>query len=302
MKLNRLFFVLLILTTACAAPLSPTASPLPTQPEVAPVAPADSSPEPDPANGTTLYVSATMHIETKFDSWPADTETFLAFLQQTTDAGIRWSIGGDIGWLERDPRAQEIVTRSAAMGVEWDVHAHKVEDLAKTASILSAWGVTPTGVVNGMLIADFDALRQPLTYQGYTWTPEVIWGGVQCPGHREGCDDLSVSIYHPVSSAQFYVDDPNGNLIKIGGGAHTLEGAESLAAAIAGGQYNYSVIGYTIMVEPETLRIAKSATDDVNAILAFAARMDAYPFVRWETIATTAQVWVQAGSVAFQIP
>ena len=301
MKLTRLVILFLFLPIACAAPLSPTIFPSPTQPEVAPVALADSSPESDSANGTTLYISATMHIETKFDSWPQDTETFLAFLQQTTDAGIRWSIGGDIGWLEGDSRAQEIVTRSAAMGVEWDVHAHKVEDLAKVASILSAWGAAPTNVVSGMLIADFDTLRQPLTYQGAAWTPQIVWGGVQCPGHREGCDDLSVSIYHPASSADFYADDPNGNLIKIGGGAHTLEGAESLAAVIANGQYNYPVIGYTIMVEPETLRIARSATDDVNAILAFAARMDGYSFVRWQTISETAQAWVRAGSVAFVI-
>lgn len=296
MKLNRWFFLLLMLTTACATTLSPT-SPLLATPQLDFVSPSDSRPTPDSVNGTTLYISATMHIESKFDSWPEDTETFLAFLQQTTDAGIRWSIGGDIGWLEGDPRAQEIVTRSAAMGVEWDIHTHKLEDLAKTASILSSWGVTPTGVVNGLLIDQFDSLRQPLTYQGYTWTPEIIWGGVECPGHREGCDDLSVSIYRPMSSDRFYVDDPNGNLIKIGGGAHTLEGAESLAAAIASGQYNYPVIGYTIMVEPETLRIATSATDDLVVILAFVERMNPYSFVRWETIATTAQAWVQAGSV-----
>lgn len=288
MKLFRLVLPLLILLTACAAPLSSIPIPLPASPT------ADST---SPTGVTTLYISATIHIESKFDSWPADTETFLTFLQQTTDAGIRWSIGGDIGWLEGDPRAQEIVMRSAAMGVEWDIHTHKVDDLAKTASILSSWGVTPTGVVNGLKIDDFDALLQPLTYQGYTWTPTVIWGGVQCPGHREGCDDLSVSLYRPLSSAQFYEHDPNGALIKVGGGAHTLEGAEALAAAIANGQYDYPLIGYTIMVEPETLRIARSATDDVSVILAFVERMNGYAFVRWGTISETAQAWVQAGSV-----
>jgi len=242
-----------------------------------------------------------MHIETKFDSWPADTEAFLNFLQQTTDAGIRWSIGGDIGWLENADNAQEIVQRSAAMGVQWDVHTHKVEDFAKTASILSSWGVMPTGVVNGFLIEHFDALQSSYTYEGYSWSPTVIWGGVVCPGHRDGCDDLSISLYRPTSGSQFYIHNPNGALIKLGGGSHQLADAESLAAEIAQGQHPYPVIGYTIMVEPETLRIATSSTDDLNAILAFVERMNAYSFVRWATIADTAQTWVDAGEVAFQI-
>ncbi len=55
------------------------------------------------------------------------------------------------------------------------------------------------------------------------------------------------------------------------------------------------------MVEPETYRIATSPTDDINAILAFVDRMNAYPFVRWATIADTAQAWVNAGEAAFQI-
>lgn len=298
MKPTRLIFTLLIFLAAC----SPTA---PTQPAPTVAPPTQAVPAtetiPSAPAATALYISATMHIESKFDSWPQDTESFLAFLEQTTAAGLRWSIGGDIGWLEGDPRAQEIVQRSAALGVQWDVHAHKKEDLAKTASILSSWGVTPTGVVNGLRIEDLDSLRQPLTYQGYTWTPQFIWGGVNCPGHREGCDDLSVSLYRPTSSAQYKVHDPNGNLVTLGGGSHTLADGESLAAAIASGQYPVPVIGYTIMVEPETLRIARSDTDDINAILAFVARVGQYSFVRFATIEETAQAWVTAGGVPIQI-
>ena len=215
MKPIRLIFAILIFLAACG-PLASPQSP----PTVAPATQAVSTTEAAsvaPA-ATTLYISATMHIESKFNSWPQDTESFLAFLDQTSAAGLRWSIGGDIGWLEGDPRAQEIVQRSAALGVQWDVHAHKQEELAKVASILAAWGVTPTGVVSGLLIADLDSLRQPLTYQGYTWTPQIIWGGVECPGHGDGCDDLSVSLYRPASSAQYKVHDPNGNLISVGGG------------------------------------------------------------------------------------
>jgi len=298
MKPIRLIFAILIFLAACG-PLASPQSP----PTVAPATQAVSTTEAAsvaPA-ATTLYISATMHIESKFNSWPQDTESFLAFLDQTSAAGLRWSIGGDIGWLEGDPRAQEIVQRSAALGVQWDVHAHKQEELAKVASILAAWGVTPTGVVSGLLIADLDSLRQPLTYQGYTWTPQIIGGGVECPGHGDGCDDLSVSLYRPASSAQYKVHDPNGNLITVGGGSHNLADGEALAATIANGQYSAPVIGYTLMVEPETLRIVKSATEDVNVILAFAARVGQVSFVRFATIEETAQAWVAAGGVPIQI-
>lgn len=290
-----LLFLILIFISACSAP-QPT-------PEVVPV-PTTVSQETVPSvssNTTALYISATMHIESKFDSWPQDTEAFLNFLQQTTNAGIHWSIGGDIGWLESANNAQEIVTRSASMGVQWDIHTHKVEDYAKTASILNSWGVTPTGVINGFLIKDFDNLQNTYTYSGVSWSPKIIWGGVVCPGHRIGCDDSSISLYHPTSSNQYDVHNINGNLIKLGGGSHQLADAELLASQIAQGQHNYPVIGFTIMVEPETLRIVTSKTDDVNFILAFVEQMNQYPFIRWATIEETAIAWEQAGSVPFQI-
>ncbi|RIK30470.1 MAG: hypothetical protein DCC56_09100 [Anaerolineae bacterium] len=288
--MKKLIIVILALfvLSACATSAAPT------RPPVVESVPAT-------ATGTTLYISATMHIETKSDSWPADKEAFLSFLQQTTDAGIHWSIGGDIGWLESAEDAQEIVQRSAAMGVQWDIHAHNPDDFGKIAYILNSWGVTPTNVVSGFLIQNFDSLQASYSYQGMSWSPQVIWGGVVCAGHKPGCDDSSISLYRPTSSSQFELHNPNGNIIKLGGGSHQLADAELLAAQIANGQYPYPVIGYTIMVEPETLRIATSSTDDLNAILAFVERMNQYPFVRWATIQGTANAWVSAGEVPFQI-
>ena len=300
-KLFTLATVLLFLTACISAPSAPQ-----TQVQPASVSPTESQPTLSSApatstTGTTLYLSATTHIETKPDSWPYDTEAFLNFLQQTTDAGIRWSIGGDIGWLESAEDAHEIVQRSTAMGAQWDNHAHNPNDLAKIASILSSWGAEPTGVVSGFLIEDFDGLQSSYSDQGYSWSPTMIWGGVVCPGHKDGCDDLSVSLYRPTSSSQFDVHNPAGKLIKLGGGSHQLADAESLAAQIAQGEHPYPVIGYTIMVEPETLRISTSSTDDLDAILAFVERMNTRPFVRWATIEETAQAWVSAGEVAFYI-
>lgn len=282
MKLTRLFTLLFTLPTLCAAALTP----LPAPPE------ADSASQ---AGATTLYISATMHIESAPDSWPVDAETFLAFLQQTSDAGIRWSIGGDIGWLTGDPRARDIVTRSAAMGVQWDVHGHKDSDRGKIASTLASWGVTPTGVISGMLISEYNRIPRSYLSQGYRWTPKVVWGGVSCAGHTTGCDDPSIGIYRPKSGAQFTVHSASGKLIRVAGGDHQLATAESLVTRIASGEVTAPVIGFTLMVEPETLRIVNSA-DGLEEILAFAARMDGVSFMRWGTISETAQAWVQAGS------
>jgi hypothetical protein len=294
---KQIIWIFLLLTlVACkgAAPQTP--------PALDSAISADSQLEPLPTPSTiNLYISATMHIESESDSWPVDANAFLSFLQQTISAGLRWSIGGDVDWLEGAENAQEIVQRSAAMGVQWDIHAHNTNDFAREASILASWGVAPTSVVNGFRIVDFDDLQAEYTDYGVLWSPRVIWGGVHCVGHGEGCDDFSVAVYRPASGGQYNVHDPEGQFIKLGGGNHQLAGAENLAAQIAQGQHPYPVIGYTIMVEPETLRIATSATDDVNAILAFVQRMNAYPFVRWATIEETVQAWVAAGEVAFQI-
>lgn len=295
MTLNRWFLSLLILTTACAATLSPTSSSL-TTPEAASLSLADSQSVPDFANGTTLYISATMHIESALGSWPQDTDTFLSFLQQTTDAGIRWSIGGDIGWLTGDPRAKEIVTRSAAVGVQWDVHGHKDSDRGRIASTLASWGVTPTGVISGMLISEYNRIPRSYLSQGYRWTPTIVWGGVKCSGHKLGCDDSSIGIYRPKSSAQFTVHSATGKLIRVAGGDHQLATAENFVTRIASGQVTAPVIGFTIMVEPEALQIVNSE-DGLDEILDFVSRMDGVDFVHWRTISETAQAWVQAGSV-----
>ena len=300
MKLIRLFLPLLILMTACAAMLPPS-SPPQTTPEADSVSLTDAQSEPAAPSGTTLYISATMHIESTPDSWPKDTETFLAFLQQTIDAGLHWSIGGDIGWLTSDPRAKEIVTRAAAMGVEWDVHGHRDTDRGKIAATLASWGVTPSGVISGMLISEYGRIPRSYLSQGYRWTPKIVWGGVSCAGHAPGCDDPAIGIYRPKSSSQFTVHSANGKLIRVAGGDHQIATAESLVARIAAGEVTAPVIGFTIMVEPETLLIVNSQ-DGLEQILAFAAGMDGYSFVRWGTINETAQAWVQAGSVPVLIP
>lgn len=306
MKRLPTLLLVLIMTAACSLP-SATQSPPPAAPTVASVSPTSVPAAATATPGTMLYISATMHIESKFNSWPQDTETFLAYLQQTTDAGVHWSIGGDIGWLEGDPHAQEIIQRSTAMGVQWDVHAHKLEDRAKVAYLISQMGGNPSSVVSGMVTSEMDGMRQPLTYQGYTWTPRILWGASLCNRHAAECDDTAAGIWIPLSPDQYQTHDPSGTLIEVSGGTHKLADARALAQAIAAGQYAYPVISFTVMVSPSSLKSLEigdglqEGGDGLEQIMAFANEMISYSFVRFATIEETAQAWVQAGSMPSRI-
>lgn len=307
MKHALIFFCILIVVLACSFSSTPPTPPAPDSvPETfTPLDVASDIPTPEfgpISTYTLLYISSTMHIESKADSWPRDVDAFLAFLEATTNAGMRWSIGADVGWLENGTRTAEIIQRASAMGVQWDVHAHEAADRAKAAYLLSQYGVTPTSVVSGMRIDEFDGLLQPLTYQGYTWTPQVVWGGANCVGHRPGCDDTSIALYRPTSSAEYTIHNPDGTLIRVGNSDHQLATLEGLLLQIAGRSYSdVPVMSFTIMVEPETLQIVNSE-DGLTELLAFVERVHLNPAVRFGTIEETAQAWVSAGGVPIQIP
>jgi len=247
---------------------------------------------------TLLYISGTTHIETKPQTWP-NVDALLAFLQQATTLGIKWSIGADIGWLEGEPRAAELIQASEALGVQWDVHTHNPQDRAKAAFLITQLGGHPNSVVSGMLVSEFDTLA-PQTYQGFTWTPQVLWGGTNCPGHRPGCDDTAAGLWIPLSAEQYATHNPNGQYIRVGGGTHQLDDGRILAQSIASGEYPFPVISFTLMVSPTTLKVVNSE-NGIAEIAAFASEMNGYTFVRWATIEETAQAWVNTGSVPSRV-
>lgn len=294
MKPMRLIILPLLLIVSLACTFS---APAPVSVTQAPATP-PSDPAP-PASGPLLYISGTTHIESAPNSWP-DPEAFLAFLEQVTDLGLRWSVGADVGWLTGEPRAAEVIQKSEALGVQWDVHTHAVADRARAAALIVQFGGHPTSVVSGMLVTELDAMRQPLTYEGYTWTPRVLWGGTNCPGHRPGCDDLAAGLWNPLSADQYQVHDPRGALVRVGGGTHQLADALSLAQSIADGGHDYPVISFTLMVAPSTMKIVTS-TDGIQQIEAFVEQMSAYSFVRWASIEETAQAWTEAGAIPSRI-
>ncbi|MEY2820204.1 MAG: hypothetical protein RL275_3667 [Chloroflexota bacterium] len=293
------WMIVLISSLACNFSASePTPIPAPISPASAPADATPAAAQSVETNTTFLYISGTTHIESKPQVWP-NVDDFLAFLQQVTALGMKWSVGADIGWLEGEPRAAELIQASEALGVQWDVHTHSPQDRAKAAYLITQMGGHPNSVVSGMLVSEFNNIG-PQTYQGFTWTPQVLWGGTNCPGHRPGCDDLAAGIWIPLSAEQYTTHNPNGQYIRVGGGTHQLDDGRALAQSIASGQYAYPVISFTLMVAPNTLQIVNS-DDGIAEITAFASKMNGYTFVRWANIEETAQAWVAAGSVPSRI-
>lgn len=312
MKYLRIFsIILLLISLACYTTTAPPLSGTPeNDPENQPTVDQNITPEVVvstvviqtlPSNSPTptlFYVSGTTHIESKPQIWP-DIDAFLIFLQNVTALGMKWSVGPDIGWLEGEPRATELIQAAEALGVQWDVNTHSPQERAKAAYLITQMGAHPNSVVSGMLVSEFDGIG-PQTYQGFTWTPQVLWGGTNCPGHRPGCDDLAAGLWIPLSAEQYTTHNPNGQYIRVGGGTHQLEDGLALAQAIANGQYTYPAISFTLMVDPTKLTIVQS-DDGIAEITAFVNEMNGYNFVRWATIEETAQAWVEAGSVPSRI-
>lgn len=290
MKKMISLLMLLILTTSCSLPKQTDNGT--NVPEPAPVMDAESAPQ---STEPLLYLSATFHIETKDWSWP-DPEAFIDFIEKTQALGIRWSIGADIGWLERGPDAAEIVQQTAALGVQWDIHVHQHKDVAKTAYILHELGIEPTSVYSGFKIKDFETITQPVSYQGYTWQPEILWGAVNCPGHGPGCDNDQMGLWRPTSSANYFTHDPNGEFIHLGGGNHALDEARALVDMFVNGEIDVPVTSFTLMYTPSYLTIGTSDSG-YDDLVAFVEEIDSYPFIRWATIEETAQAWVASGSV-----
>ncbi|GAB4418570.1 MAG: hypothetical protein Kow002_05540 [Anaerolineales bacterium] len=292
------FGILAVLSIACSsiAPSAPQSVETDVSPQPVIEQPADGQAA---AQNTLLYVSGTIHIETNRKTWP-DPDALLAFFEDVTALGMRWSISADIGWLEGEPRAAEVIQKSEALGIEWDVHVHRAQDRGQVAYLIRQYGGHPTSVYSGFRMEEFENIIQPASYQGYTWQPGVLWGAVFCPGHGPGCDNDAVGLWYPLSGAEYQTHNPNGQYVHVGGGAHGLDDARTLTQEIAAGTYNYPVISYTIMVQPTSLENFTTG-EGIDEIRAFVQEMQAYPFVRWATIEETAQAWVAAGSVPSQI-
>ncbi len=267
-------------------------------------APATAAP-PKPPPPSLLYISGTMHIESKRLSWPQP-DALVKFFARATAAGrapgsingMRWSVGADIGWLEGEPRAAEIIRATEKLGVQWDVHAHQMADRATCADLMRKFGGHPTTVASGLIVHEIDAMRSAVVGRdGVRWQAQIIWGLVKFGRHGPDSDDFAIGVWRPKSSDEFATHDPAGNLIAVGGSRLGLAEVERLAETTATNRSGPPLLQATVMIPPGTLKI-RGTEDGIEAIEAWAGRMAALPSVRWATIEETARAWVEAGGVS----
>lgn len=262
-----------------------------------------------------LYVSGTIHIETEVAKWP-DPDKLIAFFKRATAAGkvgsqssgMRWSIGADIGWLNGEKRAAEIISTLSALGVEWDVHVHNASDRAAAAQRIVALGGTPNTVLSGVQTSDIDSVRSAqLGKQGFSWQARELWGIARAGNHGKGSEDFSIGLWQPRSSADWQAHDPAASLLAVGGSNRALAGAETLAAQLTTtGGYTAPIYSATIMVDSATLTVSDAAnattsSDGIDAIEAFASRMGARSNVRWATLSSTANAWRSVGAIPSRV-
>ncbi len=241
-----------------------------------------------------LHVSGTMHIETRRENWP-DPEALVAFFRRATATGMRWSIGADIGWLEGEPRAREVIRATEALGVQWDVHAHRHVDRANCAAAIERLGGHPTSVASGFLIEELDSLRKPVAGSGGArWRALVLWGGANRPGHGQGADQEVSGVWRPLSAEAFTTHDPDGSLVVVGSAHLGLADLERIAGASP--RSEAPVRSASIMVAPRTLTLVGTA-DGIDAMETAARRLGERADVRWATIEETARAWERAGGV-----
>lgn len=255
-----------------------------------------------------VYLSGTMHIESNRLRWP-NVDRLLSFFARATQAGrvgnqtgaMKWSVGADIGWLQGEPRAAEVITKLEAMGVEMDIHAHGFADRASCAARITQLGGHPNRVSSGNLTSEVDRLRLPVAdASGATWQAEVLYGIVTQSGHGPGVDDRAYGLWRPKSGAEWKTHDPRGSLIAMGGGPRSLSGATALIERLKTGTGAAPVYSSTIMVHPDSLLVVDS-NDGIEQIAAWAATAGLNGNVRWATVSETAAAWLAAGGVASRV-
>lgn len=263
-----------------------------------------------------LYISGTLHFESSSDRWPKNADDFIAFMTRATAAGkvgsqtsgMKWSIGADIGWLTGETRAKEVVQKTSALGVEWDVHAHSDVDRARAAETIAGWGGKLNAVASGLTVTEIDGLRTAKTSSsGYKWQADVFYGLVKDSGHGVDSDDYSFGFWRPTSSADYYGDDPAQTQAVVGGGPRDWTKVESFANQLAAGGFWQPVYSATVMVQPATLTVADynfsgfNSTYGIAEIESWAARLGALAVVKWGTYTESAAAWRAAGEIPSRV-
>ncbi|MCC7365184.1 MAG: hypothetical protein IT303_12520 [Dehalococcoidia bacterium] len=297
-----------------------TASAIPL--EAAPAAPATApapTPSPEDVSGT-VYLTLVSHNEepnTRQPNFLANPEFYLAnrdilveIVNLLDEYGAAYNFQSDWNFLQAisryDTGAVTANTEdmnvlrwmSEVMGVEIDPHSHEtIYNYADVAYLHEQLGVEPTDVVGGFLYYPYEqqeweqffSVLQGREYPDYTWDANILWGAAT-PGHR-GEDEHVSGIWRPTDATNFFVDNPESDLVYVGTCGSDLAGFEGLVAdlesgaAPANGFYTAS-----IMIPPQG-QWDEDTVAEVQAILDALDDEFATGRVQWANLTDVVDLW-----------
>lgn len=289
-----------------AAPASPAAAPAPT-------------PSPENVAGT-VYLTLVSHNEepnTRQPNFLANPEFYaqnreilVEIVNLLDQYGAAYNFQSDWNFLQAIARYDTgAVTANTSdmnilrwmnevMGVETDPHSHEtIYNYADVAYLHEQLGVEPTDVVGGFTYfpieqqswEQFFSVLQGKEYPDYTWDANILWGAAT-PGHR-GEDEHVSGIWRPTGATNFFVDNPESDLVYVGTCGSDLAGFEGLVAdlesgaAPAGGFYTASIM------LPAQGQWDEDTVAEVQAILDALEDEFATGRVQWANLTDVVELW-----------
>jgi len=130
-----------------------------------------------------------------------------------------------VRWLKED------------IGISVDPHSHENfgYNYADVAHLMDSLGVKPTNVIGGHIYdpysskyQDWERFRQPLAGEKYpwsTWKGDILMGS-GTPNHTY--DPEPSGVWRPKGKYDYWVDDPNGNVLCVGQYSGDVKGVQAL--------------------------------------------------------------------------
>jgi len=209
----------------------------------------DATPAPPPAVQVVLFT----HIE---DNTPQNQTQYLALRDDLVAMAERcaahdlpWVLQPDWRFLEAalvyetaDDNALRYLHEELGVAIDPHSHEHGGYNYTDVAYLLEQLGVGGSTVIGGHIwdpslpeFAEWDRFREPLAGERYpaaSWRGDILIGA-GTPNHTN--DPLVSGVWRPQDRDNYFVDDPDANIVALGGWHDDVAGVEELVALYADG-------------------------------------------------------------------
>lgn len=183
------------------------------------------------------------------------------------------------------------------LGFEIAPHSHEANgySYADVVYLITQLGVEPANVASGFIAfptedANWERFRTPRlgTKYNYSWTAEAIWGAAS--ENHVGDERPKSGLWKPKSANEFFVNDPNANLITIGSCGYvaieTLVDALFISKTAPGDKlYNVGIFfADDFLLEPEKFSFYQQRIEKMNE---YAKK----GYIQWVTLDELVNIW-----------